>query len=143
MIGAVTTLANTEQDLKQRLTAKAGIGKYFIHTNKSYWGVSAGIASNNETFTNGKEKRNSAEGYFGSELNLFDIGDFSLLTNAYAYPNLTESGRWRVDFKLDSKYDLPKDFYIKFGITVNYDNRPAEPGKETDYVYVFAVGWEL
>ena len=143
LIGAVTTLANTEQDLKQRLTAKAGIGKYFIHTNKSYWGVSAGIASNNETFTNGKEKRNSAEGYFGSELNLFDIGDFSLLTNAYAYPNLTESGRWRVDFKLDSKYDLPKDFYIKFGITVNYDNRPAEAGKETDYVYVFAVGWEL
>lgn len=143
LIGGVTTLANTEQDLKQRFTGKAGVGKYFIHTNKSYWGVSAGIASNNETFTNGKEKRNSAEGYFGSELNLFDIGDFSLLTNAYVYPNLTESGRWRVDFKLDSKYDLPKDFYIKFGITVNYDNRPAEVGKETDYVYVFAVGWEL
>jgi hypothetical protein len=143
LIGAITTLANTEQDLKKRLTAKAGVGKYFIHTNKSYWGVSAGIASNNETFTNGKEKRNSTEGYFGSELNLFDIGDFSLLTNAYVYPNLTESGRWRVDFKLDTKYDLPKDFYVKFGITVNYDNRPAEIGKETDYVYVFSVGWEL
>jgi hypothetical protein len=143
LIGAITTLANTEQDLKKRLTAKAGVGKYFIHTNRSYWGVSAGIASNNETFTNGKEKRNSTEGYFGSELNLFDIGDFSLLTNAYVYPNLTESGRWRVDFKLDTKYDLPKDFYVKFGITVNYDNRPAEIGKETDYVYVFSVGWEL
>jgi len=31
---------------------------------------------------------------------------------------------------------------VKFGLTLNYDNRPAVVGKETDYVYVFSIGWE-
>ena len=30
--------------------------------------------------------KNSFEGYFGSELNLYDIGDLSILTKAVAYP---------------------------------------------------------
>jgi small nuclear ribonucleoprotein (snRNP)-like protein len=142
-IGALNTLSNTEQALQLRVTAKAGMGKYFIHTNKSYLGVGAGLSLNNETFTNETPHRTSLEAYLGSEVNLFDIGDFSLLSSLYVYPSLTESGRWRTDFKLDTKYDLPLDFYIKFGITVNYDNKPAEIGKETDYVYVFSVGWSL
>lgn len=141
--GALTTLSNTEQALKMRFTAKAGAGKYIVHTNRSYFGVGAGLSLNNETFTNETPKRTSLEGYIGTEVNLFDIGDFSLLSNLYVYPSFTESGRWRSDFRLDTKYDLPLDFYVKFGITVNYDNRPAEVGKETDYVYNFSIGWEL
>ena len=143
LLGALNTLKNTEQALKLRFTAKAGGGKYLIHTNKSYWGLGAGASFNNETFTNGTSGRSSMEGYLGTEINLFDIGDFSLLSNLYVYKSFTESGRWRSDFKLDTKYDLPHDFYVKFGITLNYDNQPAVAGKETDYVYVFSLGWEL
>jgi hypothetical protein len=142
-IAALNTLANTEQSLKLRFTTKVGAGKYIIHTNKSYLGVGAGVAYNNETFTNETPKRSSWEGYLGSEVNLFDIGDFSLFSNLYVYPSFTESGRWRADFKFDTKYELPLDLYIKFGITYNYDSKPAQAGKESDYVYVFAVGWEL
>jgi len=140
---ALNSLSNTEQALKLRFTGRAGIGKFIVHTNRSYFGVGGGLSFNNETFTNGTPKRTSLEGYLGTEANLFDIGDFSLLSNLYVYPSFTESGRWRSDFKLDTKYDLPLDFYIKLGITINYDNRPAETGKETDYVYVFSVGWSL
>ena len=143
LLAALNTLANTEQALKLRFTAKLGGGKYLVHTNKSYWGVGGGGSFNNETFTNGTSSRSSMEGYLGTEVNLFDIGDFSLLSNLYVYKSFTESGRWRSDFKLDTKYDLPLDFYIKFGITLNYDNQPAVVGKETDYVYVFSIGWEL
>jgi hypothetical protein len=143
VVMALTTLSNTEQALKLRFNAKLGAGKYLIHTNRSYFGVGGGLSLNNETFSNDTPKRSSLEGYVGTEINLFDIGDFSLLSNLYVYPSFTESGRWRSDFKLDAKYDLPLDFYVKFGITLNYDNRPAVVGKETDYVYVFSVGWEL
>jgi hypothetical protein len=45
--------------------------------------------------------------------------------------------------KLNIKYDLPHDFYIKPGITVNYDNRPAITGRDWDYVFTFSIGWEL
>lgn len=136
-------LSNTEQALKLRFTGKLGGGKYFVHTNKKYIGAGAGLSFNNESFTNSTPSRNSLEAYFGGEVNLFDLENFSLLTNIYAYPNLTESGRWRTDFSLDTKYDLPLNFYLKLGGTLNYDNRPAVTGKETDYVLNFSVGWEL
>ena len=142
LVGAISTLSNTEQLLKLRFTGKTGAGKYIVHTNKSYFGVGAGLSVNNETFTNGTPKRTSLEGYMGTEVNLFDIGDFALLSNLYVYPSFTEKGRWRYDFKLDTKYDLPLDLYVKLGVTINYDNRPAG-GSKTDYVYVFGIGWEL
>lgn len=140
---SLTFLKNTEQALDLRSTAKLGMGKFLIHTNKRYWGLSGGLSGNKENFTNETENRTSLEAYFGSELNLFDIGDFSLFNSVFAYPSLTEGGRFRSDVKLDSKYEFFKDFYAKLSITVNYDNRPAVAGKETDYVLAFTIGWEL
>ena len=73
---------------------------------------------------------------------MFDIGDLSLLTKAMAYPSITEAGRWRADFNFDMNYDLPLDFYIKLGFSLNYDNRPVEGASETDYVLHTGFGWE-
>ena len=143
LLAAPSFLSNTEQALKLRMTGKLGAGKFLVHTNKSYWGAGGGISFNNESFTNGTPQRNSVEAYAGSELNMFDIGDLNLLSSLYLYPSLTESGRFRSDFKLDTKYDLPLDFYVKLGLTLNYDNKPAVTGKETDYVMGFTIGWEL
>ena len=136
-------LSNTEQALAARYTGKAGAGKFLAHSNQSYWGVGGGLSVNLENFTNETPNRSSAEAYVGSELNLFDTGDLSLLSNIYVYPSLTESGRIRSDFKLDTKYEFAHDFYIKFNLTLNYDNKPAISGNETDYVYGISLGWEL
>lgn len=136
-------LSNTEQALAARYTGKAGAGKFLVHSNQSYWGVGGGLSINIEDFTNATNSRSSAEAYLGSELNMFDTGDLSLLSNIYVYPSLTESGRVRSDFKVDTKYEFANDFYIKFNLTLNYDNRPAVAGNETDYVYGISLGWEL
>ena len=136
-------LSNTEQALKLRTNGKLGAGNYILHTNKSYLAAGGGISFNNETFSNETEKRNSAEAYAGTEWNRFDKGDLDVLSSIYIYPSLTEKGRFRSDIKVDVKYDLPLDFYIKSGLTLNYDNRPAIAGNETDYVFVVSFGWEL
>jgi hypothetical protein len=138
----ISTLTNTEQKLDFRLNAQIGMGRYIIRTNSSYWGASIGVNRNLERFSNETEDRNSWEGYMGTELNLYDIGDLSLLTNIVVYPGITEHGRWRSDFTFDIKYDLPLDFYIKLGFTFNYDNRPAEGADELDYVFQTGLGWE-
>ena len=138
----LTFLSNTEQLIDLRLNAKLGIGKYIIHTNNAYWGFAVGTSYVNENFSSDAPDKNSLEGYFGSELNLYDIGDLSLLTKAVAYPSITESGRWRVDFVFDTKYDLPLDFYIKLGFTLNYDNQPVEGATDADYVFSTGLGWE-
>lgn len=143
LMADINYLSNTEQALKARYTGKLGAGNFIIHSNQSYWGIGGGLSLNKETFTNETPGRNSAEAYAGTELNLFDTGDLSLLSTFYVYPSLTESGRLRSDFKVDTKYEFAKDFYIKFNLTLNYDNRPAIAGNETDYVYGISLGWEL
>jgi hypothetical protein len=142
LAASLSILSNTEQALKLRTIAKLGGGKFLIHNNRTYWAAGGGFSYNNESFTNNTPSRNSMEAYAGTELNIFDVGDLNLLSSLYVYPSLTESGRWRSDFKFDTKYDLPMDFYVKMGLTLNYDNRPAVAGNETDYVLVFSVGWE-
>jgi hypothetical protein len=139
----IDLLSNTEQALDLRTTASLALGKFIAHTNRSYWALAAGASLNHESFTNDKENRQSTEGFLGSELNLFDIGDFSLKNTTNVYGSFTEAGRWRVDFTLDTKYDLPLDLYLKLGLTFNYDNRPAIEGSQVDYVLGFGIGWEF
>lgn len=140
----VTFLSNTEQKLDLRTSVKAGMGKYIIHTNHSYWGFSGGANYNNENFSSDDADRESWEGFLGTELNLYDIGDLNLLTKLIAYPSFTEAGRWRADFNIDAKYDMPfdDDFYIKVGLTYNYDNQPVSGASESDYVFYTGFGWE-
>jgi hypothetical protein len=142
-MASVDFLSNTEQQLQLRTTGKAGLGKYIVHSNQIYWGFSAGANYNNENYSvDSIPDRKSWEGFIGTELNMFNTGDLSLLTNVIAYPSITESGRWRTDFKFDAKYDLPLDFYIKVGLTINYDNQPAPGSPETDYIFHTGFGWE-
>lgn len=141
-IATVSLLSNTEQKLDLRWNTQLGLGNYIIRSNKSYWGAKYGVNRNIETYSNETADRNSWEGYFGTELNIYDLDDFSLLTMIIAYPGFTESGRWRVDASLDIKYDLPLDFYIKMGGSVNFDNHPVEGAGEFDYVMQIGLGWE-
>jgi hypothetical protein len=59
------------------------------------------------------------------------------------FPGLTEKKRFRTDFDLTSKFDLPLDFCISLGFTANYDNIPAEGADVLDYVLTSGLGWEL
>ncbi|WP_430810721.1 MULTISPECIES: DUF481 domain-containing protein [unclassified Carboxylicivirga] len=140
---STTFLSNTEQKLRLRTNAQLGAGTYLLHTNQAYWSVSLGLSYNSEHYVTSSDDRESMEGVIDTELNLFDTGDLSLRIKVTAYPGLTQSGRWRSDFNTDVKYDLPKDFYIKIGLTLNYDNQPVAGASDTDYVFATGFGWEL
>ena len=152
LLADISFLSNTEQDLQLRTNIRPGVGKYILHTNAAYWGFSVGAALSNETYnevvtadtTFTPDPRLSTEGFLGSELNLYDIGDLNLFTNIIVYPSFTETGRVRVDYRFDAKYNdfLLKDFYIRAGFTLNYDNQPAVAGKEVDYVFTTGFGWQ-
>lgn len=136
-------LQNDEQKLALRSTTKFGVGNYVINTNELYLSLIAGAAFNDETYIeNANPNRQTGEAFVGFDFNMFDTGDLSLQTTTFVYPNLTEQGRVRADFKFDIKYDLPLDFYIKAGTTVNYDNRPVAGATDLDYVIQTGLGWE-
>jgi len=142
--GSGDFLSNDEQKLKLRSTWKAGFGKYIVHSNKLNFGAGGGLAYNNEQFTDTENtNRNSLEFYGGLSLDIFDFENLSLTTNVTAYPSLTEKERIRYDYSLDVKYDLPLEFFIKFGLTYNYDNKPVEGASTTDYVLQATFGWDF
>ncbi|MEN8202074.1 MAG: DUF481 domain-containing protein [Bacteroidota bacterium] len=141
-IATVSYLSNTEQSIASRINAQLGAGRYIVQNNDFYWGIKLGANRNIERYSNETEDRESWEGYLGTELNIFDLGDLDLLLSLMAYPGITESGRWRTDTKFDVKYEFPMDFFIKFGFSLNYDNLPAEGASETDYIFNIGVGWD-
>ncbi|MBL0737274.1 DUF481 domain-containing protein [Flavobacterium sp. GN10] len=140
---SIVTLKNTEQDIDLRVVSKAGYGKYLIHSNKKYWGVASGLSFNHERFTGVTEANKSLELFIGSDLNLYDIGDFSIQSKVNFFPSLTESKRIRTDFSVDTKYDLPLDFFIKLSFVYNYDNKPKPGASKDDYVFQTTFGWKL
>lgn len=142
LVPSTNYLANSEQNLDYRWNAQFGIGNYILRSNFAYWGISLGINNNVEEYSNDTPSNQTWEGFFGTELNLFNTGDLELFTKIYTYPGISEAGRWRVDGSLNIKYDLPLDFYIKLGGSINYDNRPAIAAGELDYVSTIGFGWE-
>jgi len=136
-------LSNTEQQLNFRSTNTLAIGNLVVRTNKMYLSASTGLTYNREQFENESAVNNSSEYFLGATFNAYDIGDLSLLTKLGYFPSLTESGRQRVNFSADIKYDFPLDFFIKFGYTLNFDSRPPNEGAKDDYVFVTTVGWEF
>lgn len=135
-------LSNDEQLLDLRSTYQGGVGYYFIRNNTMFFSANAGLAYTTENFTSDTPDRNSTEGYVGVGFNKYAIGDLSIQTAAALYPSFSQSGRYRVDFNFDMKYDLPLDFYIRLGLNYNYDNQPVEDAADSDYVFTTSFGWE-
>ena len=142
LVPSAKYLSNTEQNLKYRWNGQFGAGNFILRTNTLYWGILMGINRNMEKYIDNPQEKKSWEGFFGTELNLFDLEDLNLFVKFLTYPGLTEKGRWRYDGNLKIKYDLPLDFYIKLEGSVNYDNQPSEAGSKYDYVVQTGIGWE-
>jgi hypothetical protein len=137
-------LSNTEQKIKLRVNNMIGMGKYIVHTNKTYLGAAAGLNLNTEEFLDEENSANSsAEAFIGGQYNIYDIGDLDLLTSVTAYPSLTESKRFRTDFKFDIRYEFKFDVYFKISTTVNYDSNPTEGASSLDYIFQTNIGWKL
>jgi putative salt-induced outer membrane protein YdiY len=143
LLGNVSFLSNTEQALEGRISNSLGAGKLLISSTKLYLGLAGGINYNIENFTDSTPDRTSLEAFTSLTYDMFDFKDFDLNSGLKIYPSLSESKRIRLDYNLNLKYDLPLDFYIKLGFTLNYDNQPADEGNEIDYIFTSGFGWEF
>lgn len=141
--GTGSFLSNTEQNLVGRYSARLGAGRFLANTEKLIFGILAGLNYNIENYEDSNQNKESTELYLSSNLNMFNFKDFSLYTRVDIYPSLSERGRLRVDYVLDTKYDLPYDFYIKAELQFNYDNQPVEGASDLDYVVNTGIGWEF
>ena len=136
-------LSSTELGIKNRINPGIGAGRTLITTNKLYWAAGGGFNYNIEEYFDSSQDKESQELKILTQFEMFNFSDLSLLTSVAGYPSLSESGRFRLDYNLTFKYDLPFEFYIKTDFTLNYDNQPPMEGSESDYVLSSGIGWEL
>jgi hypothetical protein len=137
-------LQSDEQAVDLRSTWTLGMGNNLYRSHHAFFALTGGVAWTRETFTeNTASQDHSAEGLGKMEFNAFDLGDLSFLAKVAVYPSLTIAHRVRADVNSELKWDLPKDFYVKFSYNLNTDNRPPPDGVKSDYVLSSAFGWEL
>ncbi len=142
--GAADFLQSDELQLQLRTTVAPGIGRFLKRTNRMHWYIAGGGQWTNERSQDPSlPRKDSGEGWAQTELNLFDMGDLSLLTRFKVSPSFTDAGRIRLDFRSDVKYDFPKDLYVRFGLSDNFDSRPQGDAPKNDYVFSVGVGWEF
>ncbi len=142
-LGDMSYLSNTEQALDGRISPSIGFGRFFISNNKLYLGLSIGFTYNIENYVDATLNKTSSEAVLAASFNMFDFEDIDINTGIDFYTSLSEKGRFRADYDITLKYDLPYDFYIKFGYTLNFDNQPAIEGNDFDYIFNSGIGWKF
>ena len=143
MILNADLLQSSEQKLALRSNIKGGVGNYVVKNLKMNLGLAVGLAWTYEDYSDDlNDSKNSAEAFLAADFIIFDLGDLELASKCFAYPSLTEAGRFRTDFNISVKYDFPLDIFIKLNYTLNYDNQPAIGAPNSDYVFQTTLGWE-
>ena len=143
LLADVSFLSNTEQSLTGRISPSLGLGRFVKSTNKLYLGVTVGATYNIESYEDTSLNKTSSEAFLGSAFNMYDFKDFDFSTGFKFYVGISEKGRFRLDYDITVKYDLPWKFYIKTQFTLNYDNQPAVSGTDLDYIFNSGFGFNL
>lgn len=142
LLNTISFLSNTEQSINSRYNISLGIGRYLLFTKQLSLGVNFGLNYNIEDIDN-TENNATSEFYFGAEFNMFDFKDFELSANLNSFLSGGDRQRFRSDFNINLKYDLPMDLYLKTGFKFNYDNQAVNTGSDFDYLFTTGVGWSF
>ena len=141
-IGNADFLQSNELQLDLRSTLGGGVGNYLVQTNRILLSANGGAAWTNERYEDPDIPiRNSGEAFGAVEVNLFGINDLDVYTSLAVFPSLTESGRVRLNFDTDFRWEFIDDFYISLGFTENYDSSPPPDTPTNDYIFSTSVGW--
>ncbi len=135
---------NEELGLKHRFLGGAGLGRYLIHTHKNFLLVMGGLAVNRERYYNRPGTEHHLEGVLGFSFRRFIFGDFEneITSILIFYPNLSEGGRYRIDFDTSFRHKFSNDFYIKLSLYENFNSHPPTSNySKNDYGFVSSIGF--
>ncbi len=140
--------ANDELSLDGRYTLGAGLGRYFVDTQKLRWMGDLGLQvatekSNDDTTASNADggSTESIEGFFSTSFVAwrFDTPELDLDLKLNVYPSLSESGRVRGDTDIRIRWELVEDLFWDITAFGTYDNKSAS--HEIDYGITTGIGW--
>jgi hypothetical protein len=135
--------SNEAIGLDRRVTGGGAFGRYLRKTNLNWLNYYAGAIGNIERSVGG-EDTTSVEAVLGSQWRYFQYAapERVLDTTLSIFPSLTESGRWRSDFRTTFKLELLSDLFWTMEFYATYDSKPIDAGAEkSDYGIITGFGW--
>lgn len=135
-----------ETGIRGRVLAATGIGRQLVQSRHVSFTLASGISSQKEFYTDGTESNVQAELPLLASFYLYQLKKPDIDIYAYSnfYYNLSISGRYRFDQKLDFSYEIVKDFVVSLELYFNYDSKPQAANTSTnDYGTVFSIGYKF
>ncbi len=72
----------------------------------------------------------------------YDFPKITVSSTLQVLPYLTDSGRVRVEFNVQAKREIVRDFYLSLSIFDSYDSRdPSTQQAKNDWGPVLSIGW--
>lgn len=130
------------QSLDLRFVAGSGIGFRLWRGERGKFDVLGGMAYSREAFST-PLTRNSAEAYWGNELNL-PLNTIITITQSYRmFNNVTETGDYRINFDVGATNRLTE--WLSWNVSLNdrYLNNPAAGRKRNDFLYTTSLGFRF
>jgi len=137
---------NTELNLDARLLGGAGVGRYFIRTNRHVLNGIVAVDVTQENYIDETPPTTGMEAVIGVNYQTFRyvFPNLDISASAYVYPSLTTKGRVRATFQTNIRYELFLRFYVSVAFVDNYDSKPGgETTSKNDYGLTFGISWSL
>jgi hypothetical protein len=134
---------NSQLSLDFRATAMAGAGRFIRQTNKLDFALWAGPAYSRERFS-GESPDNTIPLILAADFEYYTWGalDTNLSSQLSVLPILSQWGRWRINFSLQAKREVLKNFYVNVGLKDAYDSDPtAADANKNDFSFSTSFGW--
>ena len=136
---------NDELRLESRYTVGAGLGRFFIDTNRQRTSAAIGIQALTEQGFDG-EQRSSLEAVLGGTVKSwrFDSPELDLNIDLALYPSLTEGGRLRAASNARLRWEMLDDVFWNLNAWGSYDNESVdEQGGQFDWGLTTGLGWSF
>lgn len=138
----LTFESNTEHQLNLRTSFAAGGGKSVIYSNRSQLHISGALQGNKEDSEGGISF--NLEGVLGVDYSVFiyESPEVSFNISADLTPSLNDLGRVRSEIDSNLKWEIFKDFYLKWTFFYSYDSKPPTEGASKSDWAVSLLGIE-
>jgi uncharacterized protein DUF481 len=136
---------NDSLGLDLRTLVGAGVGQYFVQSNRRVFAGMIGLAGTKENFSDGEEEE-SVEGFLGVQYDgfRFHSPEWSLSASLGVFPSLTIDGRIRTATSLRFRYEILTDLFAQLSLTHSYDSKPQADGAEkVDYTLTTSLGYKF
>jgi hypothetical protein len=138
--------SSSNQALQFRALLGGGVGRTLYRTDHTSFAVLGGASFSREEYDDSDGFLSNGELIGGVLFDTFwfDLPEVEITSSFFFLPNLTQSGRYRIQATAKMRFELIKDWYWSFGVFESFDKKPpSELARSNDFGLTTSFGWSF